>query len=257
MSDVGKQFPSESSGTTGSAEFASLRRGRISEFDSATDTRHRLIDAAGEVFADVGFQAATVRDICQRAGANIAAVNYHFGDKDTLYLAVFDHARECAAEFDREVGATMAAGQTPAQRLHAYVVAFLRKLFATGRPTWHTRLISREMIEPTRALDRIVELSIRPNFELGRRIVREIVGPGPSERQVIMCAASVVGQCLHYHHCRAVTARLYPGWLEQPDFLDTTAAHIATFSLCALTGLAQQPALWLHEASGDMGGGAS
>ena len=51
-------------------------------------TRARLIDAAGQVFADHGFQAATIRDICTRAGANVAAVNYHFRDKAGLYLAV-------------------------------------------------------------------------------------------------------------------------------------------------------------------------
>ena len=58
------------------------------------ETRNRLLNAAGEVFAEKGFKSATVRAICDRAGANIAAVNYHFGDKEHLYSEVlrFAHA---------------------------------------------------------------------------------------------------------------------------------------------------------------------
>ena len=56
------------------------------------ETRRRLLDAAGEVFAEKGFAKATVREICQKAEANIAAVNYHFGDKEKLYAAVLPTA---------------------------------------------------------------------------------------------------------------------------------------------------------------------
>ena len=51
-------------------------------------TRERLLDAASELFAATGFHGATVRDIAQGAGANVAAANYHFGSKETLYLDV-------------------------------------------------------------------------------------------------------------------------------------------------------------------------
>ena len=53
------------------------------------DTRQRLIDAAGTIFAEKGYEAASVRDICQQASANIAAVNYHFGSKENLVNEVF------------------------------------------------------------------------------------------------------------------------------------------------------------------------
>jgi len=61
-------------------------------------TRARLLDAAAHVFAEHGFQAATIRDICTRAGANVAAVNYHFRDKAGLYLAVLRHSMNAAGQ---------------------------------------------------------------------------------------------------------------------------------------------------------------
>ncbi len=58
----------------------------------ADDTRTRLLEAAGEVFAEKGYRAATVREICRRAGANVAAVHYYFGDKKALYVATVGYA---------------------------------------------------------------------------------------------------------------------------------------------------------------------
>src|SRR6516164_2523355 len=59
---------------------------------SADEPRQRLLEAAGEIFAAKGFEGATVRDICKRAGANIAAVNYYFRDKERLYIEAVKHA---------------------------------------------------------------------------------------------------------------------------------------------------------------------
>jgi hypothetical protein len=49
-------------------------------------TRKKLLAAAGRVFAEKGYHDATIAEICRLAGTNIAAVNYHFSDKETLYL---------------------------------------------------------------------------------------------------------------------------------------------------------------------------
>src|SRR5262245_41727785 len=100
----------------------------------STETRERLLQAAAEVFADGGYRRATIAAICRRAGANIAAVHYHFGDKQGLYAAVFDYAQRRATTEDP--GLPDGRGETPEDRLRAQVTSFLMRLLDPGRPAW-------------------------------------------------------------------------------------------------------------------------
>src|SRR5690349_9980692 len=109
-------------------------------------TRQRLLEAAGEVFADVGFQRATVRDICQRAGANVAAVNYHFRDKEGLYGEVLRYAHQAAmAENVEAIEAMRSGAAMPAeQRVRIFIRTFLLRAFHPGKQCWHGKLVARE-----------------------------------------------------------------------------------------------------------------
>ena len=114
----------------------------------ADETRRRLLEAAGETFAEKGFRAATVREICGRAGANLAAVNYHFGDKEQLYVETVRYAHLAGAEGpppEFDVDAT----ESPERKLERFVRGFLQRLLDPARPTWHARLMAREMTEPS------------------------------------------------------------------------------------------------------------
>ena len=62
--------------------------------EQCSSTRDKVLAQAGEVFAEKGFRKATVREIAARAGANLNAVNYYFGDKQGLYRAVIEAAQE-------------------------------------------------------------------------------------------------------------------------------------------------------------------
>src|SRR5262245_57037714 len=125
-------------------------------------TRQQLLDVAAEVFAEVGFRNATVREICQRAGANIAAVNYYFGDKEKLYVAVLEYTKELAMK-KYPVDFGLQPGAKPEERLRAYVRAFLLRIFDEEGPiARHGKLMAREMIEPTGALNGLIHEKIRP-----------------------------------------------------------------------------------------------
>src|SRR5215510_14790124 len=127
--------------------------------DSDT-TRERIATAAGEIFAERGFDGTTVRDICQRAGANIAAVNYYFGDKQRLYVEAVVQAHRWRME---QLPLPNWEAYTSAEtKLADFITTFIRRVRSEPGGTWHTRLMMREMANPTTACAALVQSSIRP-----------------------------------------------------------------------------------------------
>src|SRR6266480_3360089 len=123
-------------------------------------TRERIAEAAGEIFAERGFDGTTVRDICQRAGANIAAVNYYFGDKQRLYIEAVVRAHRWRMEQARLP--EWNAGTSAETKLADFIATFIRRVRTEPGGTWHTRLMMREMANPTEACAELVQSSIRP-----------------------------------------------------------------------------------------------
>jgi len=202
------------------------------------ETRRQLLEAAGEVFAEAGFRNATVREICGRANANIAAVNYHFGDKERLYIEVLRYSSARALEKYPPL-LDMGPKAPPEKKLRAFIHSFLLRIFDKGPTSWHGRLMSREMIEPTAALDSVVEEKIRPMAGQLWKIVAELMNCPLGDERVRLCSFSVVSQCVFYHHCRPVMMRLFP---ENPALdaagIEKLADHITTFSLAAMKAMA-------------------
>src|ERR1700744_1640925 len=152
-------------------------------------TRNQLLEAAGGVFAGGGFRNATVRAICQRAGANVAAINYHFGDKETLYVEVLRYAHGKALD-KYPLLLDVAEDAPPEKKLHAFVHSLLLRIFEKGPNSWHGRLMSREMIEPTAALDALIEERIRPTHSALAKIISEILKCSPTDERVVFCVFS-------------------------------------------------------------------
>ena len=200
-------------------------------------TRQQLIAAAGEVFAEVGFRNATVREICRRAGANIAAVNYHFGDKERLYTEVLHYAHEMAMK--KHPLLPDLGPDTPAEkRLRAFIHSLLSRIFDEGSGAWHGKLMAREMIEPTAALDALVEERIRPMSQALWKVIAEILDRPVTDEQVRLCGFSVVSQCLFYKHCHPVVCRLFPEHVQlDGSGVNRLTDHITQFSMTAMKHL--------------------
>ncbi|MGE0710468.1 MAG: CerR family C-terminal domain-containing protein [Planctomycetota bacterium] len=190
---------------------------------SPPSTRERLLEAAGEVFAAQGFAGATVRAICQRADANVAAVNYHFGDKESLYREALRyaftqlHARVPTPAPDPT--------QSFAERLRAQTEALLERLLLAGE-SWHGRLIAREMADPSPALREVAERYFQPQVEQLERLLEETCPAlsGPERRLHVL---GLIAQCVFFRHARPVLDLLYGAAAFGRADLPLLSRHIA------------------------------
>ena len=195
------------------------------------ETRDRLLKAAERLFADRGFKKVTVREICRAARANVAAVNYHFGDKLGLYRVVMQSAID-AMRATNDAARQAGTGHTAEEQLRRYIVIFVHRVLGSGRDTVH-KLINREMHDPTPALDTLVEQGVRPRVEYLSSLIAEIMECAPSDPRVLRCVASIQAQSIAYLP-NPITARLGLTFKPTAAHLDELAAHIAEFSLAGV-----------------------
>jgi AcrR family transcriptional regulator len=196
-------------------------------FESKTDDR--VLAAATEVFAEVGYRAATLREICRRGRANIAAVNYHFRDKEQLYAAVLRQAVAAAGEGLAQFAPP--ANDPPAEKLRHFIARFLHNLLGADRPADLLRLWAHEMLEPTPALDMAIEAAVRPVNGILGPIVAELLGPAADAAVVRDCTASVLSQCASYQNYSVAVQRIDHVDVHDPATIDHLAEHVFRFSL--------------------------
>jgi AcrR family transcriptional regulator len=196
-----------------------------------TETRGRLLKAAERLFADRGFKKVTVRDICRAARANVAAVNYHFGDKLGLYREVLQSATD-AMRATNDAAREAGVGQSPEEQLRRYIAIFVHRVLTPGNDTVH-KLINREMNDPTPALDTLIEQGVRPRVEYLSGLIAALIDGEPTDQAVLRCVASVQAQTLSYLP-NPIAGRLGLVNKPTPANLDGIAAHIAEFSLAGV-----------------------
>ena len=201
-------------------------------------TRMRLLIAASRIFADKGFQEATIAEICERAETNIASVNYHFRDKENLYLESWRYA------FKNELKIYPPDGGVPPdasaeQRLAGRIQSLLAKI-ADDR-SYSFAIINKEMAHPTRLLPEILEKEIDPLRRQMLALIRECLGPEASDEQLMFCHASIIGQCFHLLKIKHLKSRTQIPF-KLPEMSDSAAFadHVVRFSLAGIQAVREQ-----------------
>lgn len=201
------------------------------------DTKLRLLAAARKVFAEHGLKNATVRDICELAGANVAAVSYHFGGKEELYVAVLQaYMQDMQELYPRDAGVTPQGG--PVERLRAYVKSFLLQTLGDGDPVNDGlgRLLTREFIEPSSHFGELFERQCRPTHEYLLSILRDYL-PGADETTVSRAASSIIGQCVLFDFAGEAIMRMNPELVLKAGNIEALTDFIMEFSIGGLERL--------------------
>ena len=201
-------------------------------------TRDRIVEAAGQLFSEHGFEGTTVRDICQAAGANVAAVNYYFRDKERLYIEAVVRAHKW--RLDQAQLPDWNASTPPREKLAGFIHTFFERVLGGKDDTWRTRLVMREIMNPTAACAEIAQSNIRPQFEILHGILRELL-PTVSDEELHLTAFSIVGQCLFYHVAEPVIRNLVDEREHATYDVDKLSAHVTRFALGAIDARAARP----------------
>lgn len=208
------------------------------------DTKTTLLEVAGELFAQHGFGGVSVRAIAEKARANVAAVSYHFGSKDNLYAEALRHAvRDLEGVGLEPWVADPGRFKTPeslAALLRHIVFTRFHAYFSPAMPSWHTTLILRSFLEPSPALQALVQRVFAPDFEVVEAILRR-AKPTLSAMEARLAALGMVGQIVFFGFAETPILMLLGKPHYDRAFLDA-AARTVTDSVLAVLGLPRVPA---------------
>jgi TetR/AcrR family transcriptional regulator, regulator of cefoperazone and chloramphenicol sensitivity len=203
-------------------------------------TRVQLLEAACKVFAEKGYRDATIAEICEQASANIAAVNYHFRDKETLYAEAWRLAFQRSLEAYPPDGG-IPAGAPAEERLRGRIFSLVQRII---NPENHEfEIVRKELANPTGLLEEVMRESIEPLARSLSAIVRELIGGKASALQVRLCQMSIMAQCLH-PMMRRRFHKLFPARpseeLPLSFGVQVIAEHIIQFSLAGIKEIRQR-----------------
>lgn len=214
------------------------------------ETRHRLLEAAKRLFGEHGYRDVTVREICRVADANLAAVNYHFHDKEGLYRAVFEDG--IARQETTDLSLRASAGATPEDRLRSFIRSVVQRMAGAGHDNWLARMIRHEIDNPTQALDHLVQRAIGPRMRALAELTADVLRCDLDDPRVHRSVASIQAQLM-------LGLRPWRGLGERLRAADTWTAedlgrHIAEFSVGGLVAIREMDGARGVSAKASVGG---
>ena len=201
-------------------------------------TRLKILRAACCVFSEKGFREATVNQICRRAGANPALISYHFGDKASLYEAVWRRCVKKARQY-YPIDGGVDPDAPIEERFSAHIHTFVRCMADSGELSHLHRLNLMESASPNEFISGVIKDLRQPHTEYLGLLLAELLGPKASQKDIALCEATVVGQC---RMARAGGGTRNPDQTTpiSPDDTQALAEHIVNFTLAGIEAMRQR-----------------
>jgi len=199
------------------------------------ETRERILSVACEVFSEHGYNGSTNAEICRKSGVNGAAVNYHFRNKEALYVEAFKTALEKSLKSHPLVCGN---ATSPELRLKSMIRATISRISDPDNRSFG--MLRKEMNEPTGLLEKTMCQFIEDEQALMRKLVGEVMGQSSlSPRKIDLCSMSVLAQCIHpaIHERRRIDKN-EP--VKEPFNLDEVTEHVFSFSMAAISTISKE-----------------
>jgi len=203
--------------------------------EDGKETRNRLLEAACELFSEKGYHKATIAEICKKARVNVAAVNYYFNDKASLYVEAWKYA------FKKYSWPELSGfSGSPEEQLWSYVHSLIKKFTDQGPHGQFTRLYMMELLNPTGLIQDIWHELVEPRRKVLLEIIRKVMEKKTIDEDVLLCELSIVQQCRVLTTIRPYDLEYLMRQPITPEFLERLAAHIAEFSLAGMKAIGRK-----------------
>ena len=203
-------------------------------------TKHDLVLAAGELIAEKGYDGTSIRAIAEKANANIAAINYHFGTKENLYAQVIHYAVKASGRGnlgDHIPDANLENNEDLVREtVYKIVEERLKKAFSKHRPEWYDKIILRALFEPPPSFEEIVRQSFQPDHESLKELALR-ARPSLTDQQAHLWVLSVFGQLMIHTFAKDAILAILKAKDYCPEYIHEAVSHVAHGSVTALFSL--------------------
>jgi AcrR family transcriptional regulator len=207
---------------------------------SGINTREKLLRAASAVFADKNYRDATIAEICEKAEANIAAINYHFNDKETLYREAWRYALAESIKVHPPDGGVR-DDDTAEERLRGQINSLLHRIADEDNKEF--LIAQKEFVNPTGLLEEVIRKELQPLHERTEALVGALLGPEALETDIKYCAISIINQCVNPIVAKRQKTTGRDKMTDSPpgiEDIDSFAHHVARFSLAGIAGIRRE-----------------
>jgi len=203
-------------------------------------TRQQLLEAAGQVFAEKGYDRATGKEICDKAGANTAAINYYFQGMEGLYQAAVIEAHQHLVSLDT-LQTQVAVQPDGCTKLEAFIKLFVRNITSKNPAMWMLKVIGREVLQPTPFMAPVRDMHIIPKLKVIKGVVAEIMGLPSDHPAVGRGFISMMAPCTTLLlFDRELLKILFPNLGLGPEDAETLAKHLIHYAMAGLTTIAAE-----------------